>query len=94
MTADEELLVPLVFPPCWLKKLLLFCDDELDVELVLDDSEEDWVDWLAVVPTWCKATRPPNVPKPTIEATASHLLSVLASASARALGIFSFVLGL
>lgn len=50
LTVDEELLlvdellVPLEFPPCWLKKLLLLCDDEffeLDEFDELDDFEEE-----------------------------------------------------
>ncbi len=48
---------------------------------------------MLVVPTWCRATSPPKVPKPTSEAMASPLLSLLARAIARALGIFSGALG-
>ena len=36
----EELLVPLVFPPCCCKKVLLFLEVELVVEFVLDDPDE------------------------------------------------------
>ena len=91
---DVLLLVPLVFPPCWLKKELLFWDDEFEFELVCDDPDVDCVDWVVVVLTWCMAISPSNMPKPIIEATASDLLRVLANARARALGIFTCVDGL
>lgn len=91
----EELLLPLMFPPCWFKKLLLFCEDEF-VELDEEDPDEDcvdWVDWLVVVPTWCRATSPPKAPKLTNEAMVSPLLNLFARAIARAFGIFSGALG-
>ena len=44
----EDLLDPPVFPPCCCKKLLLFLEDELDVDFVWEDAEEVCV----VVPTW------------------------------------------
>jgi hypothetical protein len=113
LTVDEELdelFVPPVFPPCWLKKPLLLCDDEF-VELdefdefdepdeldEFDEEDEDpdelCVDWpVVVVPTWCNATSPLNVPKPTIERTANALLNRSARAIACALGIFCGAFG-
>jgi hypothetical protein len=67
---------------------LLFLEDELDVEFLEVDELV-----VVVLPTWCKATRPLNVPKLTSEATTSHFLNVRARASARAFGIFSGGLG-
>ena len=57
----------------------------------MDEFDEDDPDelWVAVEPTWCKATSPLRVPKPRIEAMANPLLNLFARVMARSLGIFA-----
>jgi len=77
---------------------LLLCEDELDEFVELDEFDEEdpdelWVDCVVVVPTWCNAASPLNVPKPMNEATATALFNLSARAIACALGIFCGPLG-